>query len=268
MLTAANGDEPIATLGGGSFFGEMALLAADGKTKASVRVADSCVTMSLTRESYQSVCALHPSFKRYVESVARLRLRRMEMDPNRLADAPADAADAADDLDALMTMNKGTMRKKIAERSERGGMRKMLCDAPRTIASRLSVAAGRFEQRCASRGSAGDGASSSASSMFKRTSNRSKPTARERRWNLDGVAAAAEAEDSFKREAVDSFKGGGGGSRAASPEAEAAPRACNGNGGFQDGLSHHQSDSFKGSARLIAGAGITTTVEHRKTLEV
>ena len=66
--------QPVTTLGPLSFFGEMALLSRRERAIASVRVRTNCETYHLKRDAYERLVLNFPSFKDWVESVARLRL--------------------------------------------------------------------------------------------------------------------------------------------------------------------------------------------------
>ena len=63
----------LTVLGRGSFFGEMALLHPEGRTVASVHVSHYCDTYFLSREAFERLIALYPSFREYLQSVAKLR---------------------------------------------------------------------------------------------------------------------------------------------------------------------------------------------------
>jgi voltage-gated potassium channel len=64
--------EPIATLGEGSFFGEMALLS-DGTRGASVVAKTYCDLYKLPKEAFVRVTELHPHFKSHMEAVVATR---------------------------------------------------------------------------------------------------------------------------------------------------------------------------------------------------
>jgi CRP-like cAMP-binding protein len=69
-----NPDESVLTvLGRGSFFGEMALLQPGGRPVASIRVSSFCEGFFLSREAFARLIALYPSFREYLESVAKMR---------------------------------------------------------------------------------------------------------------------------------------------------------------------------------------------------
>jgi len=67
--------EVLTTLGPSSFFGEMALLSDMGKALATIRVLVFCEGYELSRPAYENLVRNFPSFKRYLEAVARLRLQ-------------------------------------------------------------------------------------------------------------------------------------------------------------------------------------------------
>ena len=68
----------IANLGASSFFGEMAMLNPDGRSVASVRVKTYCEGYRLSVESFEKVHFSYPSFKEYLESAAKLRLKHKD----------------------------------------------------------------------------------------------------------------------------------------------------------------------------------------------
>ena len=76
LFTSANVDNVLTTLGAGSMFGEMALLSQSGRAVASVRVKTFCEGYHLSKTSFNAVISTYPSFKEYLESVARLRLQK------------------------------------------------------------------------------------------------------------------------------------------------------------------------------------------------
>ena len=249
VRTLANGDTPLATLGAGSFFGEMALLASDGRTKASVKVSIPCVTMSLTRHSYLSVCQLHPAFKRYVESVARLRLKRMEMDPSRASMAASNME--SDDLQTMFAQNAGRMRKKSREPCNAGprkaSVRKMsvmassgfsglVKAAPRAVASRLSVAAG-----C-------------------RSTNGRPSTAKEKRWGMDRQTDTVAAEVDAQAGYVSPRKGEDDGVGKSDDDGRRGDsdgdRGGDSNGGENDCATPARSSPMKTAALALASSGM------------
>jgi CRP-like cAMP-binding protein len=65
----------LSVLGPSSFFGEMALLNPEGRAVASIRVRSYCEGYRLSRDAYDKIVFIYPSFKEYLESVAKLRLR-------------------------------------------------------------------------------------------------------------------------------------------------------------------------------------------------
>ena len=76
LFTSAGGEQILTTLGAGSMFGEMALLSQTGRAVASVRVKTFCEGYHLSKASFNTVIHTYPSFKDYLESIARLRLQR------------------------------------------------------------------------------------------------------------------------------------------------------------------------------------------------
>ena len=69
-----NKGAPIATLGRGSFFGEMSLLEPDGRASGDVRTKGYCEGLLLPVEKFQLLTAEFPDFRQYIENVARLRV--------------------------------------------------------------------------------------------------------------------------------------------------------------------------------------------------
>ena len=76
LFNDAEPDQVLTTLGSGSMFGEMALLSQSGRAVASVRVKTFCEGYHLSKASFNRLTMVYPSFKEYLESVARLRLQR------------------------------------------------------------------------------------------------------------------------------------------------------------------------------------------------
>ena len=68
-------DTVITTLGKGSFFGEMALLEPNGHATASVRVRDHLDGYCLSRAAFEKLVHDYPSFREYLQSVAKLRMQ-------------------------------------------------------------------------------------------------------------------------------------------------------------------------------------------------
>ena len=77
LFKHVSGDKVITTLGAGSLFGEMALLSQSGRAVASVRVKTFCEGYHLSKDSFNRIVAVYPSFKEYLESIARLRLQKI-----------------------------------------------------------------------------------------------------------------------------------------------------------------------------------------------
>jgi len=63
----------LTTLGAKSFFGEMSLLEPEKRTTASVQVSSFCDTFFLSKAAFNRLVHMYPSFKSYLESVAKLR---------------------------------------------------------------------------------------------------------------------------------------------------------------------------------------------------
>ena len=136
VFSAAQGEVEIARLGAGSFFGEMALLSDEGRTLATVRVTVSCVTMTLSVSSYKQVCELYPTFRRYVETVARLRLKRLEDDDG--GGSKGKRRDSSS-LQQMLQNSKGRMVKKTKEGG--AGKKKRSCSvwgSTKGLTSRMS----------------------------------------------------------------------------------------------------------------------------------
>ena len=76
LFNDADPSRILTTLGAGSMFGEMALLSQTGRAVASVRVRTFCEGYHLSKPSFNRLVQVYPSFKEYLESVARLRLKR------------------------------------------------------------------------------------------------------------------------------------------------------------------------------------------------
>jgi voltage-gated potassium channel len=68
----ARDDSPIAILGEGAFFGEMALLSNSART-ATARARTYCDLYCLRRESFERVMELHPVFRHHIEEVMQAR---------------------------------------------------------------------------------------------------------------------------------------------------------------------------------------------------
>ena len=76
----------LSVLGPSSFFGEMALLNPDGRALASIRVRTYCEGYRLSREAYDKLVFQYPSFHDYLESVAKMRLRKQTKGVSKDAD--------------------------------------------------------------------------------------------------------------------------------------------------------------------------------------
>jgi CRP-like cAMP-binding protein len=84
LLNSADPNAPITTLGAGSMFGEMALLSQTGRATATVRVQTFCEGYHLSKTSFNKLIYVYPSFKEYLQSVARLRLQKnTKLSPER-----------------------------------------------------------------------------------------------------------------------------------------------------------------------------------------
>jgi signal-transduction protein with cAMP-binding, CBS, and nucleotidyltransferase domain len=66
----------LTTLGDHSFFGEMSLINPEAGAVASVRAKGFCQGYFLSRSCYQKLIRTHPTFERYIETIAKMRLRR------------------------------------------------------------------------------------------------------------------------------------------------------------------------------------------------
>lgn len=75
----------LAVLGPSSFFGEMALLHPEGRSVATIRVRTYCEGYRLSRMAFERIVSLHPTFKDYLESVAKMRLRKQVKKGNNKA---------------------------------------------------------------------------------------------------------------------------------------------------------------------------------------
>lgn len=72
------GEKPLTTLGPGAFFGEMSLLSEEHSNRAvaTVTVANYMEGFVLVQANYQRICRVYPEFKKYIITVARMRLER------------------------------------------------------------------------------------------------------------------------------------------------------------------------------------------------
>lgn len=165
-MSAANAEESggiVATLGPGAFFGEMSLISDAGRTLASVRVSQACVSMYLDREAYHRVCAQYPTFRNYVEAVVRLRLKTTvhakhsggggaKLDEMSVQEMIHNAEGAI--------VKKGKPALRLRDRGKRGSLLHVLCPSKGRRTFNGAYGGGRNSHG----GSAGPGARSTTSS--------------------------------------------------------------------------------------------------------
>lgn len=84
-VLVANGQEVVATLGDGSYFGETCLWASGARRPVSVRADTYCNLFSLPATAFTRVMDRYPKFKDHVASVLADRANRMASIGQRLA---------------------------------------------------------------------------------------------------------------------------------------------------------------------------------------
>lgn len=75
----------ITTLGRGSFFGEMALLQPEGRASATIQVSTFMDGYCLSRKAFEKLKTIYPTFREYLESVAKLRMQAATMRKKKAA---------------------------------------------------------------------------------------------------------------------------------------------------------------------------------------
>ena len=91
----------IRSLSQGSFVGEMALLTADGKASATVRVADLPGYMegfALSRSDFQRLVLRHPEFRKFIEAISHCRNAEERAEKSRRLDRGRASHDSQRDL--------------------------------------------------------------------------------------------------------------------------------------------------------------------------
>lgn len=84
-VLVANGQEVVATLADGSYFGETCLWASGARRPVSVRAETYCNLFSLSASAFVRVMERHPKFKDHVTAVMVDRANRMADIGQRLA---------------------------------------------------------------------------------------------------------------------------------------------------------------------------------------
>ena len=113
-------------LGAGSFFGEMALLSSAGRSVASIAATQDCVTYRLSKRAYEDTVATYPSFKLYLESVAKLRVASMNKDDRlskRASTGGTEHFEAARKASALDMLGSSTKNNPLARFGNRMAVR-------------------------------------------------------------------------------------------------------------------------------------------------
>lgn len=113
LFKHASGDRVITTLGAGALFGEMSLLSQSGRAVATVRVKTFCEGFHLSKDSFNCIDKVYPSFKEYLESVAKLRLQKTSKKGG------GKAAKQGDDLQGLLLSASGGKAAEEAPKSFR-----------------------------------------------------------------------------------------------------------------------------------------------------
>jgi len=124
VVVGSKGEE-IKTLGASSFFGEMALLNPEGRSVASIIVKTYCEGYRLSVESYDKIVFSYPTFKEYLESAAKLRLKAAaKANPPRSSKGEAlTNLAAATSLDEMFD-NLNPMKRKLNQQSQAADRRK------------------------------------------------------------------------------------------------------------------------------------------------
>jgi CRP-like cAMP-binding protein len=116
--------ETLTTLGQGAFFGEMSLLHPEGRSVATIRVDTYCEGYHLSKRHYRELEAAHPTIRGYLESVAKLRLKRQAAARGGASRPSIDHADVHSLFDTLRLGEKRTDVLKREIKSKRESIRK------------------------------------------------------------------------------------------------------------------------------------------------
>ena len=114
VVSKRTGDQPLTTLGGHSFFGEMALLNPTGEATASVVVRTYLDGYLLTKADYLWLETHHPVFREYLLTAAKLRMKKlMSKSSQRYSEGTHGSADLGP-LHELLDPVKRRLQNKVA----------------------------------------------------------------------------------------------------------------------------------------------------------